>query len=1117
VSKERYELLERIGVGSFATVYRARDTELGREVAVKQIAENFMHHPEQMERYWQEAQLLASLQHPNIITFFDIDRERGWLIMELMNGTLGSRVGREPMDLRSVRTALAHCLRALKYLHSRGIVHGDIKPGNLMVDARKRIKIGDFGLARRVSDDDGSLLKGTTKYMAPETVTEEFGEVGPSSDLYSLGFSAYELMCGPNFESLFPGLGAFGRDKQIAWMMWHSAADRNIPEITRVLEGVPEDLAKVVQKLVAKNQADRYQSAEEALSDLNIDVKIVKTGTEAPEEVDEPDKKRIAIAGGAFAVSLILSLVMLFSGGEEPQQQEVQANEPISGVVSLVLPENGIFMVKGADGIPQEVEFGDRPRILLNKKTHITAYDLATNDRVVITKMKDENGYEYQSIAVLRPDENVGYISSIQPQLGQLVCEVTEGAQRGEILIRDDGAAKITLNGLPAEFGELKKDDRLTIIRHIPGKEVGAPRIATEIVALQTRLLVGGFIREVTPKQLTIETHQQGQPTMVTMDVAEECGVTVNGQQIVEGRLIKSVDLQPGDRVTVTYHEQIVKVDAKRAYLHTGILLDLRSVSSSLIVSDENGSPTAFLTSDKSEVTINGQPAALTDLRRNDRLEVTYDQTKQQNDVSAVDALRPVIEHRFAIVIGNQAYDDNSLTKLPFAAADARLIQETLISRYGVSPDQTLLLVDETRVRLEQAIPDWLKKTTIDSELLVFVVGHAYVDDESAPYLAAKDFDLKRPAESGLSLAWLRQQLENCPADEKLLLLDICHTGDGADLAKQPAVTAMLSSVQPDREPAVFKTTFAIAASGGADRSLVLTDKQHGAFAWFAAEGLSGLGDKNQDVHLEPTELFEFLKSKLATVEVDKKRQQPTLFVPDATPPPDDRLSPDAKDAVRKLLATHWNASRMTSAAGGDFLTASRLCDGEPDAQLAYSVLLIKTRNAKDIQEARSQLEEVRLSHQGNLIACEALAWVNAYTDRYSTSTRDLIEMFTRLQTSNPEGVELTPEVKRILEFSGMIREFTTTVAEAARRPKPNEVAALDALVEKMGADFVAVYESAQSSVRDRVKKYDTDIAAAGGSADGQLLILARKRLTSYLNFGFDDVRKQIVAHLDDQ
>ncbi len=87
-------------------------------------------------------------------------------------------------------------------------------------------------MARRAGNDEGSLLKGTTKYMAPEVVSDQFGRVGPHSDLYSLGFSIYELLCGENFETLFPGLNAFGRDKQVAWMMWHAAADRRLPEIS---------------------------------------------------------------------------------------------------------------------------------------------------------------------------------------------------------------------------------------------------------------------------------------------------------------------------------------------------------------------------------------------------------------------------------------------------------------------------------------------------------------------------------------------------------------------------------------------------------------------------------------------------------------------------------------------------------------------------------------------------------------------------------------------------------------------------------------------------------------------------------------------------------------------
>ena len=314
--EDRYEFLETIGSGSFATVYRARDLELGREVAIKQVHEQYLNDPESLERYWQEAQLLASLQHPNIVTIYDIYRDRGWLIMELMQTSLAERMQGRQMDLRAVRSTLAHCLRALKYLHARGIVHGDVKLSNLMIDHRRRVKLGDFGLAYRVSDEDGSILKGTTRYMAPEVVSEEFGEIGPQSDLYSVGFCAWELMCGPNFESLFPGLGAFGRNRQIAWMMWHAAADRRLPEVHRVLEGVPDDLALVVQKLCEKDQSRRYRTADEALSDLNVDLKVVREGG-AEEDSDGADdeaarRKRLWLAGGAFAASFLLCAVLLF-------------------------------------------------------------------------------------------------------------------------------------------------------------------------------------------------------------------------------------------------------------------------------------------------------------------------------------------------------------------------------------------------------------------------------------------------------------------------------------------------------------------------------------------------------------------------------------------------------------------------------------------------------------------------------------------------------------------------------------------------------------------------------------------------------------------------------------
>ena len=308
---QRYELLEQLGVGDFAAVYRAKDRELGREVAIKQIHAQFLSDTRQLDRYWQEAQLLASLEHRNILTIYDVVRSRGWLVLELMQGTVSQLAKGEPLDLDFLRVTLGCSLQALKFLHDNGIIHGDVKPSNLLVDKRFWVKLGDFGLARRVSNDQGSLVKGTTRYMAPELVSNQFGPVGPASDLYSLGFSAYELMCGSQFESLFPGLEAFGRDKQMAWMMWHAAPDRRLPQISRVLEGVPEDLQTVIQRLVAKNPAQRYKSADEALSDFKSKLAIVDVGNPfGPSAAEETPEDASHADGGAANVDAMFEYLV---------------------------------------------------------------------------------------------------------------------------------------------------------------------------------------------------------------------------------------------------------------------------------------------------------------------------------------------------------------------------------------------------------------------------------------------------------------------------------------------------------------------------------------------------------------------------------------------------------------------------------------------------------------------------------------------------------------------------------------------------------------------------------------------------------------------------------------
>ncbi|MGB1931123.1 MAG: serine/threonine protein kinase, partial [Mariniblastus sp.] len=267
-SKKRYDKLELIGEGEYAKVYSAEDTKLGRNVAVKRVRKQFLNDQEKLARYWKEAQLLVDVEHPNILTIYDLMKSKGCLVLELMKGNLKQIYGNRPMPVKDIREMLLQVARGLECLHKNQITHGDVKPENLMLSRQDVVKLGDFGLARRANDEEGGLLKGTTKYMAPELVSEDFGEVGTASDLYSLGFSALELMIGPEFDSLFPDLIAFGSNKQMAWMMWHCSADRKFPDIQTVLEGVPDDLAAVLQKLTAKSQSERYATAKELIDDL---------------------------------------------------------------------------------------------------------------------------------------------------------------------------------------------------------------------------------------------------------------------------------------------------------------------------------------------------------------------------------------------------------------------------------------------------------------------------------------------------------------------------------------------------------------------------------------------------------------------------------------------------------------------------------------------------------------------------------------------------------------------------------------------------------------------------------------------------------------------------------
>jgi serine/threonine-protein kinase len=638
----RYQLLDKIASGSYATVYRGRDLELGREVAIKQIHEQFLTDPQQLDRYWGEAQLLASFQHPNIVTIYDIVRDRGWLILELMQTDLSKIAGRKQMPLESLKTTLAHCLRALKFLHAHGIVHGDVKPSNMMIDRRKRVKIGDFGLARRVSNEEGSLIKGTTKYMAPEVVSDEFGEVGPASDLYSLGFAAYELMCGENFEELFPGLNAFGRDRQMAWMMWHAAPDRRLPEIQRVLADVPEDLARTIQKLTAKSQSQRYKSADEALSDLNIDIKLIRAGEETADNLGKPRPtggNRKLLIYGALAVSLILSLFVAFydgsGGGPTPPPATTNA---LVGIIRDVLPGEDKLVIFDEQGTPQEVSVGKKPRIRLDEGPYVLLRELLPQDRVEI-QFKESDSGRTVTIAALRPSESSGKIKEVDQAGSKLIATLAADPQPQDVPMYVPSGAKLLLNARQVELADFAPDDRVKIT-HLKDTQGRAARDVIRLDALRT-VSTTGFVREIIRKDslLLLEIGHLG--TITQIEIADGCRISINGQTEDEGKKFGPDDLKKGDRLEVKYDVKATSISALRRESLTGATLLKIDQSARVIVvqPDQREGTLAYTIDDDCQITRDEKKADFTDLRQGDVLDITFEpQADGPGDARTIDA-----------------------------------------------------------------------------------------------------------------------------------------------------------------------------------------------------------------------------------------------------------------------------------------------------------------------------------------------------------------------------------------------------------------------------------------------------------------------------------------------
>ncbi|MEG0798174.1 MAG: Stk1 family PASTA domain-containing Ser/Thr kinase [Acidaminococcaceae bacterium] len=258
----RYQILEAIGGGGMAEVYRATDTLLGREVAVKVLRAQFTDDEAFIVRFRKEAQAAAGLVHPNIVNVYDVGQEEGiyYIIMECVPGKtlkelIAERGALEPLLAVHIAEGIAS---ALQHAHSRGIVHCDIKPHNILLDANNNPKVADFGIARAISAATMTYTAdviGSVHYLSPEQARGE--KISTQSDIYSLGVVLFEMLTGR-----LP----FTADTPVAVALKHVREE--VPSVRVFNKQLPVVLEKIVAKSLAKSLAERYHTAEELLSDL---------------------------------------------------------------------------------------------------------------------------------------------------------------------------------------------------------------------------------------------------------------------------------------------------------------------------------------------------------------------------------------------------------------------------------------------------------------------------------------------------------------------------------------------------------------------------------------------------------------------------------------------------------------------------------------------------------------------------------------------------------------------------------------------------------------------------------------------------------------------------------
>ena len=354
-----HEITALLGKGGMGEVYRARDIKLMREVAIKVLSDEFSHDADRVGRFQREAQVLASLNHPNIASIYDLEEQNGsrYLVLELVDGeTLADRIARRPFPVDEALQVAIQICEALEAAHDKGIIHRDLKPANVKITPAGKVKVLDFGLAKTMDGTpapavmsnsptlvstmggtQGGVILGTAAYMSPEQARGK--EADRSSDIWAFGCVLYEMLTG---RAAFEGetIGEI-----LAGVFKAEPAWRRLPSET------PEAIRRLLRRCLEKDRMERFNSA----TDARIEIKEALSAPSEVMRIQKPWLPWIAAVIAALAIISIAGVRFREKPRVEPREMRLEITTPsTSAPLEFALSPDGRYIAFVASGAGQQ-------------------------------------------------------------------------------------------------------------------------------------------------------------------------------------------------------------------------------------------------------------------------------------------------------------------------------------------------------------------------------------------------------------------------------------------------------------------------------------------------------------------------------------------------------------------------------------------------------------------------------------------------------------------------------------------------------------------------------------------------------------------------------------------